>query len=458
MRGAGLGGRAGALPGLLAVAATLATGCLDPDRIGAPERRGIIGGRIDLGDPAVVALRTCRSDLAGCGICTGTLIAPRVVLTASHCIDDNVALGEVDRLEVFFGTTVGEEGTTIGVDAARMHRYYDPDTLDHDIAVVHLAADAPAGVEPVALRSEPATAELVGATIRMVGFGETAFGAGDTGVKRQVESIVTDVAARHLFTGTEEANTCKGDSGGPIFLGEGAAEEQIGVTSRSRSCSPNSVKMRVDPFLDELVWPFVDAHDGPCALDGACESECPRTPDPDCDPCGFDGTCAAGCPSVDWDCPLAGLLGAGCADADDCESRLCLEATDDPRVRYCSAPCDPSRAGDCLSGMVCEDGAAPRCVWPEPTPGALGAACGLDGDCRSGICEDGLCVEPCDQVAGGVCPAPLVCRPGATVEEDVCGPELTGDGGCGCRAGGQGSRGGALVLALAVAAALRRRR
>jgi len=437
--------RAGAAAAVAALAAL--AGCLDGPLAPGELDRPIIGGRVAVGDPAVVGLRMCVTG-GGCSICSGTLVGRQSVLTASHCIDGNVEAGEPEGVGVFFGTSLDGEGTWIAADAIALHRYYDPQTLDFDIAMVHLAEPAPADIDPVVVSDRPLAGDDVGLDIRMVGFGETALGAGDAGTKRTVDSELRSVADRHIFVGTTEYNTCKGDSGGPTFSDLGDGEVQIGVTSRSRGCEENSVKMRVDVFTGDLIWPWIDRFEGPCALDGTCVEDCPRSPDPDCDPCLWDGTCAEGCAAPDWDCPLGGMVGESCAGAGQCEFGICQEGLDDPRVLYCSRACDPDGPAVCLDGMVCDDpdGAGARCLWPGPTPGALGSSCALAADCRSGLCEAGTCVEPCDEVAGGVCPAPLECRPSEVAAIDVCGPAIADPGGCGCRSGGGGGPAGALVL------------
>src|SRR5215467_1005308 len=53
--------------------------------VGDAEQENIQGGRKDTGHPAVGLVW-----MRGGGFCTGTLIAPQVVLTAAHCVNDAV--------------------------------------------------------------------------------------------------------------------------------------------------------------------------------------------------------------------------------------------------------------------------------------------------------------------------------------------------------------------------------
>jgi V8-like Glu-specific endopeptidase len=431
------------------IAALAPVACFEPEL--AERAQPIIGGAVDLGDPAVVGIRMCVTG-GGCGICTGTLVSEESVLTASHCLDRNVEAGEPEGVRVFVGTNMSGEGEFVEADELALHRYFDPSTLNYDIAMIHLSEPAPGGIPPVTPSDQALGEEDAGMDIRLVGFGETSLDAGDSGTKRQVDSVVTSVGRRHLFVGTAEANTCKGDSGGPTFADFGAGEVQIGVTSRSFGCAANSVKMRVDQFTSQMIWPWIDRFEGPCTLDGECVADCPRSPDPDCDPCAWNGTCAADCAEPDWDCPLGKRLGEACGGDDECEFARCQAAVDDPRLRYCTEECDPEFPLDCQGGMECADpdGAGARCLWPGPTPGALGSTCGIGSDCRSGLCEAGVCVEPCDQVAGGVCPAPFECRSSDVAGGEVCGPVQANEG-CGCGAAGRpGGWAAALLLLVLV--------
>lgn len=455
-RGPVIGGGDPRTPRLTAAGILLVlAACGEPiDSTSAP----IVGGTVSIADPAVVALERCFN--GSCTVCTATLVSRQTLLTASHCVDQNIEAGAVDGLVGFFGTSVNDPGTRIQADDAEMHRYYDVGTLQFDVAMVHLSEPAPDTIPEVVLNDQPLDDSFIGQPIRLVGYGETEFGRNDFGLKHEVVTTITSVAPQHLFTGTDTENSCKGDSGGPTFHDDGSGEVQIGITSRSVACQASSVKIRVDVFLDEFIHPYIDKFEGPCALDGTCSAANCRSPDPDCDPCLWDGTCATGCTAPDWDCPIGLNIGAECTDREQCEFKLCQVATDDERVTYCSRPCDPARPQpDCLDGMECaDDGDGPRCVWPEPTPRVLGSACGISDNCRSGLCEDGVCVERCDEVpGGGPCEAPFECR-ASDLGGQVCGPPLADAGGCGCRSSAGNGNAVTVLLLLSALAAIRRRR
>jgi len=340
----------------------LAGGCAQ-DPIGV-RTSAIVGGGPTSEYPAVLLLQ--RPDGA---FCTGTLVAPDVVLTAAHC-----------------GLTPDWTATVMSVDepiASRdvvdvvFHRYYGHGDFmtAHDLSLAKLSGDLP--VEPIPFVTAAFDRPPVGESVVGVGFGVDD-GADLTGggVKRVAVFPISYVSADYLESGGPGVSVCYGDSGGPAFLDLDGVQTVVGVTSGTgETCRNVSRWTRVDMYAGEFVVPFVDAWSGPCAWDGTCVTEGCRTADPDCGPCGIDGICSAGCDVLDLDCPLAGVLGDACSSPDDCESRLCVEGGDGQTT--CSETCDGVEHF-CHAGYLCEEQTGTKvCVMKAPDEG--GCAVAADG-------------------------------------------------------------------------------
>ncbi len=444
----------------LAAALISLVACQTGDLDLSTTHQAIKGGDVFIDDyAAVCGLYITLPDDVGERHCTGIQIASGFVLTASGCVADNIEGEALDGIEVRFGRDIETNPTeTFGVDDAALYRYYDEGYISRaGLALLHLDGTPSAPSFPVSDRvvtsaDMPSTNECgdldngyddQGAgCVTLVGYGETADGLDDFGSLLRIVVPITTVTATSIRAETQDAMSCIGDAGGPAFLAGDGGMDLVAITSRpqdpvdptAEACrhTKNVSRILLAAHLDDFIYPYIDRFGDTCGADDNCETSCPRTPDPDCDPCSWDGTtCDEDCTVRDWDCPLGSFAGEECVDSGDCEEGgRCVAASDDDSFLYCTLPCDPA-ASACPEGMVCDDSeTSGECVWTTPSPGSQGFACTSAAACRSGICEEQICVEPCTPGAGD-CSDPYVCGP-STVQPgtDVClGQKISGGGG-----------------------------
>lgn len=373
--------------------------------------------------------------------CSCALVGAQTVLTSASCLfeyQDSMLPGAI---VVTFGSSVGA-GSAFNVTEIEFHRYYSNETPSaNDLAFVRLDG-APAG-DPLAINTTALGSADEGMEITLVGFGEQNNDADDFGTRRKITVPMRSVNANSLFAGTADATTCDGDGGGPGLRLGGAEPLLLTVTTRQSQCFENVVRTRVDRFASTFVLPYIDRFDGACILDGTCTTTGCRTPDPDCDPCAWNGVCEENCPTRDWDCELGAVAGEPCTQSGECEQGgTCVTAVDEPAFTYCTKACDLSIGDDCPQGMICDDqDGSGECVFDPtmPTPGSQGYRCSFGSQCRSGICEELICVNECDPNAP-MCAEGYTCGPSAVESgKNVClGRQFTGGGGF-CTAGPAGT-------------------
>jgi len=195
--------------------------------------------------------------------CTGTLIAPTVVLTAGHCVNqgapDSVLVGAT-RL-----SRPNNEGEEINVKS--FFEYPDSWTsVDAGILVL----ERPSTVAPRAIASGWARFDIQNAAqIQLVGFGTTdRDGTQSTDSLMEATSTITDYNCSHesgcnpaampdgeLGAGGMGIDTCPGDSGGPLYLLTEYGAFVAGITSRGYdtaqyACSEGGIYGRPDKIID----------------------------------------------------------------------------------------------------------------------------------------------------------------------------------------------------------------
>ena len=339
------------LPRVIAsVAILLLVSCSPRDTEVARGSRFIVGGEVEQSHPAVVALT-----IDGQAYCTGTLIAPKVIVTAAHCLPPFLQDQSIDDIKIFFGHDVQQKGMWFPVFAAEAHPQYSLDRSLNDIGLIALEEAAPYAPIPLARREF----DGVGVPLWAVGFGRGS--TSGTGVKRRTLLDLLSFDEHSIVLGPQEGITCSGDSGGPLLSTEAGVEVVVAVHSLS-NCNDQAVDERIAPHGESFIAEFVARYNGAalCEQDGLCAADCER-PDPDC-PCASDSFCTSVCSELqsDSDCPTScavedGYCDGSCPIDPDC-GPLCEQ---DGACAVCtSADCEVVRGGcSAVSGRSSGKGA-----------------------------------------------------------------------------------------------------
>lgn len=206
-------------------------------------------------------------------ICTGSLIAPNIVLTAAHCTPERasqvkiVFSNDIDYImntreqDILMEFTLSATDFKVSPDWDETNETIEFDT--GDIALIKFKGVIPAGFKPALMLKESSDLKI-GAIVTVAGFGvnevkskridprkyrnlEDAIASGEViceekecfeietygdGVLRVTNAPINALYDTEVQLDEKKSGTCSGDSGGPAYLLQNGIYYLFGVTSR----------------------------------------------------------------------------------------------------------------------------------------------------------------------------------------------------------------------------------
>ena len=351
----------------------LACASPDPDAGVGSVRSAISGGQPDSADSSVFVLVSHRGS-AGVALCTASLIAPNLLLTARHCVanvtTEAVSCETTEASAPFAANTLYaanpssvEQATATFRASAVAVPSQATDICGFDLALVTLESTVPATVaQPLVPRLDRPV--LRGEAYSAVGYGQDSVGdAGIPGMRIMRAGLKVSCAPGSCGAGVEasefigDTGICSGDSGGPALDADGHV---VGVVSRSGDDCAHPVYGAVATWKDWIIGVTRQA-----ALRGG------YTPP----------AWAAGATGVAGDSSTAfGIQGDKCGAAADCTGGFgCFSPTGSSRDGYCAKLCDARTT--CSADTHCQSGAG-VCVKSSASVAASACAVASPGECR----------------------------------------------------------------------------
>ncbi|WP_051288207.1 S1 family serine peptidase [Photobacterium halotolerans] len=232
-------------------------------------------------------------------LCGGVVIAPRIILTAAHCIINGGRIATPLDVKVWAGITSVFSATSRNatpVSAIIVHPSYNSSNFNNDIAIIRLSLDLPETAIPVQIASvstqNRADAEFANtwvansnrpANLLISGWGSVTpdpDAAGSTQLQQTVLSGVPDRVCDNLWGSSVHPgvysifvcasppspnlsrDSCFGDSGGPlVWLDPQASSDPdfglrlVGLVSFGEGCAGNlpGVYTQVSTYLDWIA-------------------------------------------------------------------------------------------------------------------------------------------------------------------------------------------------------------
>jgi len=211
--------------------------------------------------------------------CSGTLIHPRIFLTAGHCTADLDAYG-IETVWVNFDEYAVNEKTLLEVEQVITHPdyYWGPTSNPHDVGALILKKPVKKRIKPATLPEEGFLDQLLAegklragsdeAKFTLVGYGgslnwpppEIYYEDYRQVAESEYQALLKAWLRMSQNQATGDGGTAYGDSGGPAFWTEpDGTEILVGITSwGDASCVASAFNYRVDipqtlSFIDDVI-------------------------------------------------------------------------------------------------------------------------------------------------------------------------------------------------------------
>lgn len=337
----------------------------------------ISGGQIDSTHTSVVGIAIISG--SGFEMCSGTLIAPNLVLTARHCVsqiaDTAVICGQstfgsmysASNLYVTTDTQFSYKGNYVKGKSVRVPSQGN-DVCGYDVALITLSSDI-TSVKPYVPRIDKPVS--LGEVYTAVGYGITSPTGQDSGTRRDRTGLHVSWYRGQSYDpvcGTKpgcgqglvssewqgETGICSGDSGGPALDANGMV---IGVTSRGYQCD-YPIYSAVSTWKDFIIQGALDAAKAggyPAPTWATTGSTSPGTG-------GAGGASGTGGSAGQATGGAGGAAGGpvttsnpqgdSCSTANRCPTGYECVYDSNPKNAYCAAVCDANNA--CSPGLQCD--------------------------------------------------------------------------------------------------------
>ncbi len=210
----------------------------------------------------------------GSEICGGSYLGNNFVLTAAHCMDEEL----VSHITVKMGNIRINDSSVNVYKATRIviHNNFNRDTLNNDIAIIHLnkkpSNDGFTAIRLVT-KSLRSLLESKGRSVTVIGFGATQNGGEGSSRLREANIKLMDkndpnqsiynpneITSRMLLAAdfggggnADNKDSCQGDSGGPLVTLHNNVYYQLGIVSWGEGCALTKypgVYTRLSQFVD----------------------------------------------------------------------------------------------------------------------------------------------------------------------------------------------------------------